>query len=666
MNKIFPGFIGLMLLGVLLSSARAELHLEIVKPVQATPDNVDAVNLALTSSAHSVIDKSRLQDRYVHLDEVLRQEVGVQVRRFGGTGSFSSVSLRGASSEKVMVYVDGIPFNSAAGGGVDLSQFPVSSIERIEIYRGAVPLQLGQASIGGAVNIITRKNQAGEDGRVELASGSFGTAEFSGSYGQANQKQQWLLMLNALHSDNNYDILVDNGTSFNTLDDRTEQRNNDYVDQYSSTFNWRYQFNNNQHMNLRMNMLDKSKGIPRRNNHPDIKAYYDTQLFDTHADFNQAHWLTNKLDASIKLYLKNETGLYNDELAQVGFINQKTRTKSLKLGSSINALYHQDAGQWYTSLGYEQETYDFNNLLNYFPDSRNQRDIVYLDLEQKYFWLQDQLIASFSVRAQQVQDTLDVVYDSFATPQYLDNNRTSTLDPQLGIKYRFSNDESVNFNLARYSRLPSFFELFGDQGLFRGNPDLTVEQGVNTDLGYGYRYYQPASWLHDSQWSASVFYNSVDNMIVRNYNAQGVAVSDNIARARIAGLEARVKLYPTETLRLTLNASFTDSVRESSNSSVDGNPVPGVYQQSYSLFINRDVSGWDLGIKLESRSGMYFDSAGLLPAKDYSLLNLSALKKWKHQNLELRVNNLTDQAYTDFNYNPQPGRAYYLTYGYRF
>lgn len=665
MNRVSQSIAAVIWLGLSCTPAFAELHLDIVKPVTPVPDNVDDVDLSLTSSAHSVIDSSRLQDRYVQLDELLRQEVGVQVRRFGGTGSFSTVSLRGASSEKVMVYVDGVPFNSAAGGGVDLSQFPVSSIERIEIFRGAVPVQLGQASIGGAVNIITRKNRQGKNGKLELSSGSFGTREVSGSYGESNLKQQWLLMLNALHSDNNYSMRVDNGTSFNTLDDRIEDRNNDYVKQYSSTFNWRYQFTNSQHMNLRMNMLDKSKGIPRRNNHPDIRAYYDSRLFDAHMDFNQDHWLTPDLDASVKMYVKNETGLYNDELAQVGFINQKTRSRSLKLGSSVNARYRLATQQWYSSLGYEQESYDFDNLLNYLPDSKNRRDIVYLDMEQKSYWLAQQLIVSLSARMQQVQDNLDVVYDAMAAPDYLDDRHTSTFDPQLGLKYRFSNDESLSFNLARYSRLPSFFELFGDQGLFRGNPDLRVEQGTNTDVSYDYRFYAPASWLHDSRWSAGVFYNTIDDMIVRNYNAQGIAISDNVARAHIIGLETHVSLFPSKTLRLVLNASFTDATRDSDAANAS-NPIPGVYRQHYSLFINQDIQGWDCGAELETRRGMYFDSAGLLPAKDYSLLNLSALKKWKHQSLELRVNNVTGTEYTDFNYNPQPGRAYYLTYGYKF
>ncbi|MCL4233233.1 MAG: TonB-dependent receptor plug domain-containing protein, partial [Deltaproteobacteria bacterium] len=76
-----------------------------------------------------VIDMSEYEGRFVTTPEVLARAVGVNVRDFGGLGRLSTVSIRGASAEQVVVLVDGVRVNPASGGGVDLSSIPPAHIE---------------------------------------------------------------------------------------------------------------------------------------------------------------------------------------------------------------------------------------------------------------------------------------------------------------------------------------------------------------------------------------------------------------------------------------------------------------------------------------------------------------------------------------------------------
>ena len=69
----------------------------------------------------SVIKRRDFEGKMEDLGEVLQKEAGIQIRQSGGLGSFSTVSMRGSSSEQVLVYMDGVLLNDAAGGGVDLS-----------------------------------------------------------------------------------------------------------------------------------------------------------------------------------------------------------------------------------------------------------------------------------------------------------------------------------------------------------------------------------------------------------------------------------------------------------------------------------------------------------------------------------------------------------------
>ena len=89
-----------------------------------------------------VIEKEQLQQAGSSLAEVVAVESGVQFRQSGGLGSQSSVSLRGSSAEQVNVYVDGILLNEASGGGVNFSDIELLQAEKVEIYKGTVPVSL--------------------------------------------------------------------------------------------------------------------------------------------------------------------------------------------------------------------------------------------------------------------------------------------------------------------------------------------------------------------------------------------------------------------------------------------------------------------------------------------------------------------------------------------
>src|SRR5262249_832590 len=58
--------------------------------------------------------------------------------------------------------------------------------------------------------------------------------------------------------------------------------------------------------------------------------------------------------------------------------------------------------------------------------------------------------------------------------------------PRLGLTLRLRDDLPLKANGGRYARVPTFGELFGNQGSVIGNPDLKPEHGVNADVGFVY------------------------------------------------------------------------------------------------------------------------------------------------------------------------------------
>lgn len=93
------------------------------------------------------------------VNDVLRRLPGVDIAQSGGTGQNSSIFIRGTNSSHVLVLIDGVRLNLAGvSGSADLSQFPVSLVQRIEYIRGPRSAIYGSDAIGGVVNIITTRD----------------------------------------------------------------------------------------------------------------------------------------------------------------------------------------------------------------------------------------------------------------------------------------------------------------------------------------------------------------------------------------------------------------------------------------------------------------------------------------------------------------------------
>lgn len=97
---------------------------------------------------------------------------GVNVFRYGGTGSLASIGLRGSTSAQVLVLFDGVPAAGAQTGTLDLNSIPTIGIDRIEVVEGGGSTLYGAGSVGGIINLITHPLSGGAT--VDARDGSFG------------------------------------------------------------------------------------------------------------------------------------------------------------------------------------------------------------------------------------------------------------------------------------------------------------------------------------------------------------------------------------------------------------------------------------------------------------------------------------------------------------
>lgn len=112
--------------------------------------------------------------------DVMRRLPGVDIAQNGGLGQFSSVFIRGTSSSHVLVLIDGIRLNQAGvTGSSDLSQIPVSLVQRVEYIRGPRSAVYGSDAIGGVINIITTRDNDGTTLTAGMGSNGYQNYEAS-------------------------------------------------------------------------------------------------------------------------------------------------------------------------------------------------------------------------------------------------------------------------------------------------------------------------------------------------------------------------------------------------------------------------------------------------------------------------------------------------------
>ncbi len=96
-------------------------------------------------------------------------------------GAQSRVTVQGFSGDHILFLVDGERLTSEGNGVVDLNRIDLSSIERIEVVRGAASALYGSNAIGGVINFITKRARAPHEYNLSYDYSGEGISRYNGS-----------------------------------------------------------------------------------------------------------------------------------------------------------------------------------------------------------------------------------------------------------------------------------------------------------------------------------------------------------------------------------------------------------------------------------------------------------------------------------------------------
>lgn len=137
----------------LLASESPSPQPEVLVTATRNPADAARLNASAIRIDRARIERSQARDLY----ELLRTEAGLDFARTGGTGSSTSLFVRGSNSNHVLVLIDGVRVAASGTGAFALEHLPLEQIERIELVRGPRAAWWGSDALGGVLQVFTRR-----------------------------------------------------------------------------------------------------------------------------------------------------------------------------------------------------------------------------------------------------------------------------------------------------------------------------------------------------------------------------------------------------------------------------------------------------------------------------------------------------------------------------
>ena len=83
--------------------------------------------------------------------DLMRGYLSFNVAQTGPVGAQTSIFVRGANSNQVLVLIDGAPLSRADFGSAPWELVPLSQVDHIEVVRGNLSSLYGSSAVGGVI-----------------------------------------------------------------------------------------------------------------------------------------------------------------------------------------------------------------------------------------------------------------------------------------------------------------------------------------------------------------------------------------------------------------------------------------------------------------------------------------------------------------------------------
>jgi vitamin B12 transporter len=588
------------------------------------------IPLDQSPASASVVTSQDLEIKQTErVSDALREVPGLSVVQTGTAGQLTSVFMRGLRSEHVQVLLDGIPVNQGLQGAFNFADLTVDNIDRIEVVRGPQSTIYGPRALAGVIQLFTKQGEGTPGVTVSAEGGSYDTFRES------------------VQSDGkigNFDYSF--GVS--RLDTDNSRPNNEYRNTAAiADVGW------SPNGQLRIGGLftysNSDAGNPNSIFTPKPFDNFLTErwLIAPHIDFKPVEWWTHKLIVSYDH--ERQVNDPNDD----GFVGP---TRALFKRLTIDYQNDLKPASWLTVTS----GFFYSDV-----DAGQERPFVSQAFGPQPTFISDHTEETAVFLQTTVTPITNLIF--VAGGRYDHFNQFGDV-----WTYRFAGSYKIDrTNTTLHSSVATGFSPPTSQDkIFRFNPNpaqplapLDPEEDFGWDMGIEQRFMENKIAI-----GVTYFHNDLSNLIGFN----GLFETLNLGAAQTQGVETELRAQPITDLIFTASYTYLDA---ENTSSVDITQLPGarlprrprneVYASVSYLWwkkLRTTVAAKFVNAREELNfGGPNFD------IEDYSFVNCAAEYEVNpHLSIFGRIDNLTDEHYSEVFGFPALGRAAYAGLKVRF
>ena len=656
------------------------------------------------------IEAQQLRNLNSNAADMLARVSGVKMRETGGVGAETAINLNGFTGRHVRIFIDGVPMNEA-NASFRINNIPAELIERIEIYKGVVPVTFGADALGGAINVVTRKNRYNY-GNLSYTFGSFNTHKSTLNLGQF-LTDNISVELNAYqnYSDNSYKVFTEyldlqTGTYskekrwFKRFHDRYHNeaiigRVNIFDEKWTDKLSFALNYSQEDKQLQNANLMQKVFGGKYRKSH----NYSSSIEYEKKNILNGlSFFLTGRYDFTTTQNVDEEarryswTGEYEPMVTRGESQLQNTIFEG-KTGFITSHLDYQFNEKHSFQLTHTFSNYTRRNknmlITNYTLDSDFMRRVNEKNISgfsYKFTPSDRWNILAFG-KYYNTAVTGPVIVTGYGSRAVYEEETHHTQAWGYGgaTTYQLLKPLQVKLSYEKSFRLPTDTELFGDGDLEIGNYKLKPENSDNLNVNISY---QPVFKAHSLLVEAGFAYRYIKDYIIRSIISaganEGSAGSRNHGKVLNMGVDATLRYFYKDIFSVGGNLSYMN-LRNKEEFTETGRPS-AIYNDRLPnmpyLFGNADAT-CNIGSliakhdRLSLNYNLFFteefftswQSEGTkikVPRQLSHDVSLTYYTPNKRLSLSVEAKNITDELLYD-NYSLQKaGRAFYAKLSYRF
>ncbi|MFZ2268945.1 MAG: TonB-dependent receptor [Azonexus sp.] len=629
--------------------------------VVASPDGRDSLG-STTLDLDDIRDNNRNT-----VGTALDMVPGVNASRFGARNE-QTVFVRGFDSRQVPLFVDGIPVYVPYDGYVDLARFTTFDLSRIEVAKGFSSMVYGPNTLGGAINLISRRPSKAFEGEIGGGFTFDSTGENNGYHGYTNvgtNQGMWYAQFSASYADQDYFRIPDSYSA--TAGEDGGKRNNSYSS--DRKYNLKLGLTPNATDEYAINYINQhgTKGTP--------------PYAGSVAGITPRYWQWPYWDKE-SLYLLTTTAIgehrikfraYHDTFRNSLFsfdnanYNSKTRPYAFESwyddytdGLSIEGDFRLAAvNQLKVAYHFKEDVHrehDKGQPIRRFRDQTQSFNIE----DSHQFTDRLALVTGLGYDQRQTQDAQDYNSTTGVISDFRKNNNDA-LNAQAGLIFKTSTSGRLQASIAQKSRFPTIKERYSYR-MGRGipNADLKTEEALHYELGYSDHI--SSSLLGEVR----VFHSDIDNLIQSVVIAPTACTSapcsqsQNVSKASADGFELSVRGEVLRNVDIATSYSYLDR-RNRSGDGLFLTDTP--HHNLFAALTWRPTDAIAISTSVNAMSRRYSSSDGKQIAPGFAVANLKAGYRFANGLLlEAGINNLFDKLYYVAEGYPEAGRTFFTNF----